>query len=71
MNTNNNKLTRNINNIDNENKNFSNSNPLKRFKPKSREELLALDLANALEDRKALALYLSYAKRHPEDAQSE
>jgi len=66
MNTNNNKLTRNINNIDNEDKKFSNSNPLKGFKPKNREELLALDLANALDERKGLPLYLSYAKRYPE-----
>jgi biotin operon repressor len=65
-NTNNNKLTRNINNIDNENKNFSNSNPLKGFKPKSREELLALDLARGLNDPKGLPLYLSYTQKYPE-----
>ena len=39
---------------------------LQDFQPKTREELLALDLATELNDRKGLALYLSYAKRHPE-----
>jgi biotin operon repressor len=65
-NTNNNKLTRNINNIDDENKNFSNFNPHKGFKPKSREELLALDLAKDLSDPKGVPLYLSYAQKYPE-----
>ncbi len=56
--TNNNKLTRIINNID-----ISN---FKKFKPKTREELLAKDLAKALKDRKGFPLYLSYSKRYPE-----
>ena len=60
--TNDNKRTRNINNIDIKNSNKS----LREFKPKTREELLALDLADALNDHKALALYLSYARRFPE-----
>jgi len=64
--TNNNKRTRNINNIDIENKNLSNRNVLKGFKPKSRQELLASDLADALNDHQGLALYLSYARRFPE-----
>jgi biotin operon repressor len=65
-NTNNNKLTRNINNIDR--KNFFNSDleSFKKFKPESREEVLALDLARALKDQKGLPLYLSYSKRYPE-----
>lgn len=36
------------------------------FRPTNRQELLALDLAEALNDRQGLALYLSYAKRYPE-----
>ena len=36
------------------------------FRPTSREELLAQDLAVALGDRRNLALYLSYARRYPE-----
>jgi DNA-binding MarR family transcriptional regulator len=58
--TNDNKLTRNINNNDTVDKNFEG------FKPETREELLALDIANALNDQRSLPLYLSYAKRHPE-----
>ena len=66
--TNNNKLTRIINNIDIDNKNLLGSNfkTFKKFNPKSREELLALDLANALKDSKGLPLYLSLSKRYPE-----
>ncbi|GAI56737.1 unnamed protein product, partial [marine sediment metagenome] len=64
MNTNNNKLTRINNNIDIENKNFLNFNPNtpKSFKPRNRQELLSLDLAEALNDNKNLALYLFYSK---------
>jgi len=58
--TNDNKLTRNINNNDTVDKNFEG------FKPETREDLLALDIANALNDQRSLPLYLSYAKRHPE-----
>ena len=36
------------------------------FKPRTRQELLAFDLATALNDRKSLFVYLSYAKRYPE-----
>ena len=64
--TNDNKLTRIINNIDSKNLLGSNFKTFKNFKPKSREELLALDLAKALKDRKGLPLYLSYSKRYPE-----
>ncbi|MEM2991373.1 MAG: helix-turn-helix domain-containing protein [Halobacteria archaeon] len=69
--TNNNKLTRNINDIPAyagimEGKNLLSKNSFKGFRPKSREELLALDLADALSDRKNLPLYLSYARRYPE-----
>jgi DNA-binding MarR family transcriptional regulator len=61
--TNDNYLTRNINNIDIE---MTLNEQDKEFTPKTREELLALDLADVLNDRKALALYLSYARRFPE-----
>lgn len=64
--TNNNKRTRNMNNIGTEDKNPSNRDGYKRFRPKTREELVALDLADALSDHQSLALYLSYAKRFPE-----
>jgi len=64
VNTNNNKLT--INNNDNiDNKNFLNFD-FKGFTPNTREELLALDVAKALNDHKGLPLYLSYCKRYPE-----
>jgi len=63
--TNNNKRTRNINNID-DNKSFLDRNSFKGFRPKSREELLALDMASALNDTRSLRLYLSYARRYPE-----
>ena len=36
------------------------------FKPRTREELLALDLAEGLNDRKSLPTYLTYARRYPE-----
>ena len=44
----------------------SNFSTFEGFKPKSRRERLALDLAEALNDHKGLALYLSYSKRYPE-----
>jgi len=59
--TNKNKLTR-INNTDIVYKSISFSD----FIPKTKEQLLALDLANALNDYQGLPLYLSYAKRYPE-----
>ena len=68
VNTNNNKLTRINNNTDIDNKNFLNFNPNthKSFRPRSRQELLALDLAEVLNDHKNLALYLFYSKKYPE-----
>lgn len=36
------------------------------FEPETREELLALDLAQGLGDRQNLLVYLSYARRHSE-----
>jgi len=41
------------------------SNP-EEFRPKTREQLLAFDIAKELNDFKALRLYLSYAKKYPE-----
>ena len=41
------------------------SNP-EEFRPKTREQLLAFDIAKELNDLKALRLYLSYAKKYPE-----
>ena len=38
----------------------------KDFKPQAKAELLALDMADAFSDRENLPLYLSYAKRYPE-----
>jgi DNA-binding MarR family transcriptional regulator len=66
-NTNKNYLTR-INNNNNDDKNFSflNFKAFKGFIPKTREELLALDIARELNDLKALSLYLSYARKYPE-----
>jgi DNA-binding transcriptional ArsR family regulator len=67
-NPNNNYLTRINNNIIDE-KNFLNFNfPSSKegFIPKTREELLALDLAEGLNDYDNLALYLYYSKRYPE-----
>ncbi len=38
----------------------------KGLQPGSKERLLALDLAKALDDRRGLKIYLSYARRYPE-----
>ena len=66
-NINNNKRTRiNINNIDSKKTFMTNDKSFKEFKPKTREELLALDIAQTLNDLKSLPLYLKYAKSLPE-----
>jgi len=44
----------------------SNCRASKQFKPRGREELLALDLAEELNDRQGLPFYLSCSKRYPE-----
>jgi len=62
--TNNTKLTRNINN--NVNRNFLRFNSFKGFIPKTKEELLAKDLAEELNDEKSLPIYLYYCKKYPE-----
>jgi len=66
-NTNKNYITRiNNNNIDNINFHFLKSKAFKGFKPETREELLALDIARELNDLKSLPVYLSYARKYPE-----
>jgi hypothetical protein len=65
-NINKNKSTRNNNNFDNEEKNLLNLMISKESKPKSREELLAFDIAKELNDLKSLSIYLSYAQKYPE-----
>jgi len=61
--TNNNQLSRVNNNNKQKGKIIKAS---KRFSPKSKEELLALDLATALNDRENLSVYLSYARKYSE-----
>jgi hypothetical protein len=39
---------------------------IQNFEPQTKEELLALDAATALNDLPNLAFYLSYAKKYPE-----
>jgi biotin operon repressor len=56
----------NINNIDSKNIFVTDDNSFKEFKPQTREELLALDTAQTLNDLKSLPLYLKYAKSLPE-----
>ena len=41
---------------------------IKGFKPKTKEDLLALYVAQSLEDIKSLPFYLSCAKSYPEDS---
>jgi len=65
-NTNKNYLTRINNNNDIKNLSFLSVKTFKDFKPKTREELLALDIARELNDLKSLPIYLSYARKYPE-----
>lgn len=64
-NTNKNNRTR-INNNVNDNRKAFNSKSLKEFKPKTRKELLASDLAKGLNDSKSLPFYLSVVRQYPE-----
>jgi DNA-binding MarR family transcriptional regulator len=64
-NMNDNNRTKINNNVDKENF-FVNANSFKGFEPKTREELLAWDIAKTLNDTKSLPLYLKYAKTLPE-----
>jgi biotin operon repressor len=64
--TNDNKRIKNNTNID-KGKNWAPKfKTFKEFKPRTREELLAVDLAKALDDYKGLLLYISFAKKYPE-----
>ncbi len=68
MNTNNNDITRYINNsISKFNKFSESNNSFKGLKPKTTEYFLAVDIAEALHDPQGLPLYLSYAKKYPEN----
>lgn len=49
-------------NIDNDNRDFISSD----FKSKTREELLALDLATALDDLEGLTFYIALSHKYPE-----
>ncbi len=63
-----NNTQRTILNNDNVSSAFSvaKTDSLMGFEPKTREELLAFDLAEALKDPRGLKAYLSYARRYPE-----
>lgn len=65
-NTNNNKRTRSINNIDYIKSLKSDFRAFKGRNQKTREKLLACDLVEALNDPKGLPFYLSLAKKYPE-----
>lgn len=56
-------IKRNILKSDIDNKSFGSNNE---FKPRTQKELLAMDLAAALNDQNNLPLYLSYCKRYSE-----
>lgn len=66
-NINKNYITRiNNKNIDIKKFLYSKLKTSKEFRPRTREELLAFDIAKELNDLKALPLYLSYVKKYPE-----
>lgn len=50
-----------------DNKMFTESDAFKRFRPRNKQESLALELAEALDDLQGLRLYLSYTKKYPEE----
>jgi len=66
--TNDNKSVRMNNNIDidYENPSGPDLSTFKEFRPRNRQELLALDLADALNDRKGLPFYLFITRKYPE-----
>jgi len=64
--TNNNNVKRIINNYDDRKIFSTDSDSLRGFRPQTREDLLALDTAQALNDLKSLPLYIKYAKIVPE-----
>ncbi len=64
-NTNKNYRTRINNNVNEDRKTF-NMKSFKEFKPKTRKELLAFDLAKGLNDSKSLPFYLSVVRQYSE-----
>lgn len=66
MDTNDNKRIKNTTNIDKGENLIPKFKTFNEFKPSTREELLAMDLAKALDDYKGLPLYISFAKKYPE-----
>lgn len=64
-NTNKNNRTRINNNVNEDRKTF-NMKSFEEFKPKTRKELLASDLAKGLNDSKSLPFYLSVVRQYPE-----
>ena len=54
------------NDIDSKNLLRFNRSGFKGFKPKTKEERLAVDIAETLNDYQGLLLYLAYAKKYPE-----
>ena len=40
---------------------------VRNFEPRTKKDLLALDVAKALDDMKNLGLYISYCRKYPED----
>jgi biotin operon repressor len=65
--TNNNNVTRYMNNnVNVENNSFEGIEPKTPTEPKTREELLAEDIAEALSDLKGLPIYLRYAQQYSE-----
>jgi len=47
-------------------KGFSKIRSFKEFTPRNREELIAVDLADTLDDYQGLPFYISLAKKYPE-----
>jgi biotin operon repressor len=66
MNTNDNKRIIYINNIDKRKTKPAELKKFKEFKPKTREDLLALDLARDLDDYQGLPFYISISRKYSE-----
>ncbi len=65
-NTKDNKRIRVVNNIDKGENSRSKPKAAENYRPKTREQALALDLARELDDLPGLPLYISFAKKYPE-----
>jgi hypothetical protein len=66
MNTNDTKRIKNINNIDKRKNWVAGFKASEKFKPRTREELLAIDLARDLDDYQGLPFYIYLSKNYPE-----